>query len=342
MNLSYRTRRALARMGKGLIALALVGVIIWLCWIIWVARYIMYDREYGAKLDFNLGNFPDGVLAVPPTDGIDVDIYYNEPTIDIPPSIVEKTSIHGYYIDFTDLKTDISAVQSKLETLPSGTAVMLDVKSIKGFFHYSTSVGTTTSKDVDIAKMDALIAYLANSDLYTIARIPAFRDWEYGLHHVPSGLPKKGGNGSLWMDDSNCYWLDPTDEKALNYLLRITVELRSLGFDEVVYSDFRFPNTDKIIFEGDKTQAITDAAATLASACTTDRFCVSFMSSSPTFQLPAGNCRVYLQDVAASDVETVAQQVPTNDPKLHVLFMTTVNDTRFNDYCVLRPLDSAH
>jgi hypothetical protein len=190
--------------------------------------------------------------------------------------------------------------------------------------------------------MDALIQYLANSNLYTIARIPAFRDWEYGLNHVPSGLPKKGGNGSLWMDDSNCYWLDPTDEKALDYLLRITVELRSLGFDEVVYTDFRFPNTDKIIFEGDKAQAIADAAATLADKCTTERFCVSFMSAAPVFPLPEGNCRVYLQDVAAADAETTAQQVPTDDPKLHVLFMTTVNDTRFNDYCVLRPLDSAH
>lgn len=341
MNLSYRTRRTLARLGKAVIGLVIAAILFWLCWIIWVGRYIVYTPN-GAKLDFSLGALPEGVLAVPPTDSLDVDIYYDEPTIELPPSVVEKTSIQGYYIDFEDLKADIPAVKAKLEALPSGTAVMLDVKNIKGFFHYSTSVGTTTSKDVDIAQMDALIQYLANSDLHAIARIPAFRDWEYGLNHVPSGLPKKGGNGSLWMDDSNCYWLDPTAEKALDYLLRITVELRSMGFDEVVYTDFRFPNTDKIIFEGDKNQAIADAAATLADACTTDRFCLSFMSASPAFPLPEGNCRVYLQDIAAADAETAAQQVPTDDPALHVLFMTTVNDTRFNDYCVLRPLDSAH
>jgi hypothetical protein len=341
MNLSYRTRRMLARLGKAVVALIIAACLLWLCWIIWVGRYIVYTPN-GAKLDFSLGAIPEGVPAVPPTDNMDVNIYYDEPVIELPPSVVEKTSIHGYYIDFEDLKTDIPAVKAKLEALPAGTAVMLDVKSIKGFFHYSTSVGKTNSKDVDIAQMNELIQYLSDSNLYAIARIPAFRDWEYGLNHVPSGLPKKGGNGSLWMDDSNCYWLDPTDEKALDYLLRITVELRRLGFDEVVYTDFRFPNTDKIIFEGDKAQAIADAAATLADACTTERFCVSFMSSSPAFPLPEGNCRVYLQDIAAADAETTAQQVPTDDPKLHVLFMTTVNDTRFNDYCVLRPLDSAH
>lgn len=341
MNLSYRTRRTLLRLGKAAILLVVAAVLFWLCWIIWVGRYIVYTPS-GAKLDFSLGPIPQGVEAVPPKDAPAVDIYYDEPKLDVAPPVVEKTSIQGYYIDFEDLKTDISAVKAKLEALPAGTAVMLDVKNIKGYFHYSTTVGTTASKDVDTAQMDELIRYLSNSDLYAIARVPAFRDWEYGLNHVPSGLPKKGGNGSLWMDDSNCYWLDPTDEDALDYLLRITVELRSLGFDEVVYTDFRFPNTDKIVFEGDKAQAIADAAATLASACTTDRFCLSFMSASPDFPLPEGNCRVYLQDVAAADAQSIAQQVPTEDPKLHVLFMTTVNDTRFNDYCVLRPLDSAH
>lgn len=341
MNLSYRTRRTLLRLGKAAIALVIAAILVWLCWIIWVGRYIVYTPN-GAKLDFSLGAIPEGVEALAPADDLDVDIYYDDPKLDIAPPVAEKTSIQGYYIDFEDLKTDISAVKATLEALPSGTAVMLDVKSIKGYFHYSTAVGTTTSKDVDTAQMDALIEYLSNSDLHAIARIPAFRDWEYGLNHVSSGLAKKDGNGSLWMDDSNCYWLDPTDEKALDYLLRITVELRSLGFDEVVYADFRFPNTDKIIFEGDKAQAIADAAATLADACTTDRFCVSFMSAAPAFPLPEGNCRVYLQDVAAADAQSVAQQVPTDDPALHVLFMTTVNDTRFNDYCVLRPLDSAH
>lgn len=340
MNLSYRTRRTLLRLGKIAMALVISAALLWLCWIIWAGRYIVYTPN-GAKLDFNLAPIPEGVEALPPTDAIDVNIYYDEPDLDITPPVVEKTSIQGYYIDFEDLQTDISAIKAKLETLPAGTAVMLDVKNIKGYFHYSTAVGSTSSTDVDTAQMDDLIHYLSNSSLYAIARIPAFRDWEYGLNHVPSGLPKKGGNGSLWMDDSNCYWLDPSDEDALDYLLRITVELRSLGFDEVVYTDFRFPNTDKIIFEGDKTQAISNAAATLASACTTERFCVSFMSASADFPLPEGNCRVYLQDIAAADVQTIAQQVPTDDPALHVLFLTTVNDTRFNDYCVLRPLDSA-
>lgn len=346
MILSYRTRRNLRRTGKFLVIFALIATVVWVCWLIWVARYMFYDRDLGAKLDFDLQPIPEGQLAVPPTEGPGVDIFYSEPDTDDPTVEVKKTSISGYYIEFEELQNNISGVQATLETLSPGTAVMFDVKSPKGYFYYSSGLEEAAdSTTVSIEQMDAFIESLANSDLYLIARLPAFRDWRYGLNHIPSGLPIKGGDGALWQDDTGCYWLDPTDEKALNYLVRITKELQSMGFDEVVYYDFRFPKTDKIIFDGDKEQAIADAAATLATACATDQLCVSFVSDSADFPLPQGNCRVYLQDVAAEDADTVAQQVQTDDPALHVLFMTTASDasdTRFEKYCVLRPLESAH
>lgn len=342
MNIPYRTRRFLTRLGITVLVLAVIAIVVWLCWIIWVGRYMVYTPD-GAKLDFSsLPNFSDGVLAEPPAPMETIEIVYDEPAIEETTPVVEKTSISGYYIDFEDLKNDIPAVKAKLQSLPAGTAVLLDVKNIKGYFHYSTAVGRTNSKDVNTAEMDGLLTWLADSDLYTIARLPAFRDWEYGLNNVPSGLPKKGGNGSLWMDDSNCYWLDPTDDGTLDYLIRITRELRSLGFDEVVYSDFRFPNTDKIVFEGSKSEAIAQAAAAIATACATDRFCISFISKEAAFALPDGNCRLYLEDIAAADIPDILDQVTTDDPANHLLFFTTVNDTRFDEFCVLRPLDSAH
>jgi hypothetical protein len=346
MNLSYRTRRNLRRMGKLLLIAAIVGTLVWLCWMVWVARFIIYDRDFGALLDFDLGPFPEGVLAAPPTEGDPVDIFYNEPNADTPDVEVVKTSIQGYYVNLSDLQKDIPSVQAKLEALPAGTAVLIDVKSPKGYFYYSSDItDSATTTTMNTEQMDALIEYLAASDLHLIARLPAFRDWRYGLNHVPSGLPLKNGDGALWMDGTGCYWLDPTDEQAMNYLVRITKELQSLGFDEVVFDDFCFPSTDKVRFPANMEQAIVDAAATLATACATEQFCVSFITKEPTFPLPTGNCRVYLQGVAAEDAETVAQQVATDDPALHVLFMTTTSDasdTRFNKYCVLRPLESAH
>ena len=345
MILSYRTRRNLRRTGKFVLIAAIVAAVIWVCWMIWVARYMVYDRDAGARLDFDLGPIPQGSLALPPTEGPGVEIFYPDATPEGPTQDTVKTSISGYYIDLDDLQ-DIPKLTEALDALAPGTAVMLDIKSPKGYFYYSSGLEEASdSTNVDVEQVNTLLDHLAASELYLIARLPAFRDWRYGLNHVPSGLAEKNKGGALWMDDSGCYWLDPTDEKALNYLVRITKELQSMGFDEVVYYDFRFPNTDKIVFSGDKTQAIADAAATLATACATEQLCVSFEADSPDLALPQGNCRIVLRGVAAEDAETVAQQVATDDPALHVLFITTesdASDTRFEKYSVLRPLESAH
>lgn len=343
MNISYRTRQRLRRFFTGMGVLLAAALVIWLIWLIWVGRFIVYTRD-GAKLDFNLSpTFPAGELAVPPDPTEPPTILFDDP-FDEPelPAEQEQTSIQGYYIQPEELKGDLTALQNKLDALPSGTAVLLDVKNSKGFFYYSTSVGTTTAPDMDIAQMDALIAWLTSSDLYVIARVPAFRDWEYGLNHVPDGLPKVDGGGALWWDEDNCYWLDPASSGTLDYLTRITLELRLMGFDEVVYSEFRFPDTQQIVYENDKEQALSHAAATLSQTCGTDRFCVSFTSTNPAFPLPQGNCRLYMEDVPAAELYLIAEQAQTDDPALHLMFLTTVNDTRFNDYCVLRPLSTAH
>lgn len=341
MSLSYRTRR---RLRHSLIAAAvLLGLALtfFVGWVVWADRYIIYTRD-GAKLDFELSQqFPEGSPAEPPEALEPVKIVVQEPDEDSNQPVVEQVSINGYYIKSKDLKEDIPGVMEKLKTLPAGTAVLMDMKTVKGSFYYPTAVGSTVSKDINQEQMNQLLEFLSNHDLHAIARVPAFRDWEYGLNNVPQGLPKKGGNGSLWMDDKNCYWLNPTKDEVLSYLVRIVTELKGLGFDEVVFTDFRFPDTEKIKFEGDKAEAITKAAATMVEACATDRFFVSFQSADYAFPLPKGSTRLYLEDVAAADIPLVRQQAVTNNPSIQLLFLTEANDTRYNDYCVLRPLEDA-
>lgn len=98
MNLSYRTRRRIARLFAGLVIFAAVAAVIWLCWIIWVGRYIVYTQD-GARLDLSLSpTFPSGVVAGLPTPGPSVHIVYDEPQESLPlPPTEEKTGISGYY-----------------------------------------------------------------------------------------------------------------------------------------------------------------------------------------------------------------------------------------------------
>lgn len=343
MAIPYRTRRAFRRLGITAVVLLLIAVVVWMCWVIWLERYMVYSSD-GAKLDFSLsGEIVGGEVAVEPEKET-VSIYYNEGNNVIQAS-TELTQLKGYYADTAALAAGIGEVRSQIQALDSETPIMLDVKHEKGYFYYSTTVGSSTyDSKIDIAAMDQLIEDLAKSEHYLIARIPALREYDFiflEANNKYNGLDSTRGEGYLWMDNG-AYWLDPTTSGTLTYLIQIITELRDLGFDEVVLDEFRFPDTNQVLFTADKSQSLTSAAATLTNACATDNFCVSFVMANTAFTLPEGRTRVYLKDVSATDAGTKAESLGFEDPEIRVVFLSESNDTRYEDYGILRPLDTAH
>jgi len=334
----YRIRRVLQRLSIILLIMILTAALVLLCWMLWLNRYVIYTKD-GAKLDFDLSlTYPQGELAVPPETTPSVPIHYNNGSN--LPIAGELQKLDGYYVELSALAENPAAIQEAIVELPKGTPILLDMKSIRGDFYYSSSLGKTAT-DIDLAQISGLLSQL-KQDYYLIARIPAFRDYWYGLENVPDGLPKIGGNGALWMDEDRCYWLNPTSEGTLTYLIRIVTELKNLGFREVVFSDFRFPDTDAIDFSGDQSEALNQAAVTLAKACASDSFAVSFIRNAPDLTLPQGQCRLYLDGVDAADAQTMAEQANLQNVATRIVFLTTLNDTRFDAYGVLRPIDLAH
>ena len=339
MTIPYRTRRVLKRIGIALGVIAAVAVVAWLCWMLWLGRYVVYTRDHGARLDFGRSSKTiSGSVATKPKPADPVKIYFNEGENALNVS-KELTQIVGYYITAEELEADIAGVKAKLQSLEKGTAVMLDVKNIQGGFFYSSAVSENRSKQIDPAAMDDLLDYLRLSDLYTIARLPAFRDYFYGLNHVPDGLPTAGGY--LWMDDERCYWLNPASQGTMSYLVSIVTELKSAGFDEVVFTDFRFPDTTSVVFKSDKNEALAQAAELLVGTCASDYFTVSFMGSA-SFPMPEGRSRLYITGADAADAATVAESTGMENPEVRLVFLTDLHDTRFEIYSVLRPISSAH
>ena len=338
MNIPYRTRQGLRRFAASLLVLMLVAVLVWICWMLWLNRFVVYTRD-GAKLDFDLQPIQTGQLAAPPEVKETVSIYYNEGENQIETS-TELAQMIGYYVTGEDLEEDLSAVRSQIQALPTGTPVMVDVKDIRGSFFYSSAVGTRRNSSIDPSAMDSLISYLKTSGMYVIARFPALRDYEYGLNNVPDGL-HHSSRLYLWQDDKRCYWLDPTSEGTVAYLVRIVNELKGLGFDEVVLTDFYVPEDEKIYFSGDRVQTLADAANTLLSTCSTETFAVSFVGSTG-FTLPEGRCRLYLENAEGSTAANMAENSGVADTAVKLVFITELHDTRFDVYSVLRPLSAAH
>ena len=337
MIFSYKTRQFLRRAGIFLLVAALLVTVALLLGAVWLRRFIVYTPQ-GARLDLNL-SAPVGEENIPSEpEKLTVTITYpqeGQPSQDP----MAQQRLAGYYITAQQMQEDLPGLRQKIAQLPAGTAILLDVKNFWGYFYYSSTLGPGSDSFI-LAEIDGFIAELTQMDLYVIARLPAFRDYEYGLHNIPSGLATS--KGYLWTDEKGCYWLDPTDDGTLTYLIQITKELRSMGFDEVVFQDFYVPESKNIDFSANRKEAVEAAAATLVTACATDNFVVSFLAYRTDLILPEGNCRLYLTGVAAADVEDVLRQTVVEDRLHKVVFFAQTNDTRYDVCGTLRPLELAH
>lgn len=341
MSIPYRTRQKLNRLGLVALAVLLVGTLVWFCWVIWLERYVVYT-DGKASLDFDIEFTDDlGEVAVPPAADAGVTIYYNEGANAVDVN-AELTQLSGYYIDSNALQFDITDAWEDLRALKSSTAVMLEVKAGYGSFFYGTNIsGAIRSQSVSTETVDQMIQEMKNRGFYTIARVSAFRDYNFGLNNVPCGLPDARGDGYyLRADDGGCYWLDPTDPTVINWVCSIVNELKELGFNEVVLDNFRFPpNPDLYIFNGDKNEAIQKAAAAVLESCAGNGFTISFVGSGADFPLPEGRTRLYLSGVEAKEVGARASQVTFENPQARLVFFADTNDTRFDEYGVLRPIE---
>lgn len=337
MFLSYRTRRFLKSLATVFLVIVLLAVLVWAVWLLWLDRYVVYSRD-GARLDFNLTTPESGELATPPEMGNPITIYYNEGDNALNTS-TELAQISGYYITTTMLVENPTQVLDLVRKMPDQAPVLIEMKDIVGRCYYQSQVAPV-KEDVDMETITKIVDYLTRSNLYAIAKIPAFRDYTFGLNNVPFGLPHRSGRG-LWMDDNRCYWLNPAKDGSLNFIASIIEELKAMGFNEVVLGDFRFPDTDQIKFTENKLDALNSAAARLTEACGTNQFCLSFLINDSSFSLPAGRTRVYFENRTAADVKSLAEKLMLETPEIKLAFLTDLKDTRFDAYSVLRPITTA-
>ncbi len=339
MKIPYRTRQTLKRALVVTLVILLALALVVTCWFVWLKRYVVYTKDAGAVLDMSLsGQIQGGVVAEPPATEESVSIYYNEGEGAINIS-KELTQIAGYYANTAALREGVSAVFDQISQLDAEVPIMLDVKNAKGGFYYSSSVSTNRDSKILPEEMDDLISKLSQSGRYMIARIPALRDREYGLHNVSDGV--FDSRGAYLFSDGGIYWLNPSRQGTISYLVQIINELKALGFDEVVLEAFAFPDTEYMRFDGDKDAALAEAAKTLVTTCATNSFALSFVQQ-PGFALPEGRSRLYIEAADAGEAATLAQQTGLDNTAVNLVFLTEVHDTRFDAYSVLRPLDAAH
>lgn len=339
---SYRNKRHLKQF---LIVLAVVLTIFFLfclCRFIYLQRFLVYS---GGKvsLDYNqsLNRDPNGSEAK--WDPSTVEIITQAPaTQEV--SVVDEPlkRLTGFYIS-TDMLKDLDQLRAALAEQDEVKTIMLDLKSVYGNFYYSSGTpGANYTTAADVPAVDAFIDELSErKDLYLIARVASLSDPHFALSNQTCGLPLR--SGALWVDENNCYWLDPMATAVQEYLVSIAQELALMGFDEVVFDDFRIPESTNIVYGGDlsRQDAAAEAAKTIRSLLVTDPIRVSFNSSNP--KVAEVSDRVYLVTDDGASVAGLVDSVkePLDDPETQIVFLTASRDTRFDGYGILRPLIEA-
>lgn len=336
--LSYQAKVRLKKILLALGILALVLLVVWLCWMVWLQRYIVFTRD-GVVFDFGRSTLDladKDAATAPSRQTMELNIQILEGEEAQARQAQGAQPIQGVYADTELLSGDFDLALENLSDLEPGTAVLLDVKSKFGNYYYTTGMqGAELSTAVDAGQMDALIRDLAGRDVYLIARVPAFRDSAFAQAHPDCGLALD--SGVLWTDEEQCYWLDPASQTVVSNLVQLCRELRQLGFDEVVFTDFRIPDSGSIAYSAaaSKEQVLRDAAQALVAACASDSFTVSFVGGAG-FQLPAGRSRLYLEGIAPEQAADTAEKLSVADKAARLVFLTDTRDTRFEDYSVLR------
>ncbi|MGL5437731.1 MAG: putative glycoside hydrolase [Lachnospiraceae bacterium] len=142
---------------------------------------------------------------------------------------IDKTEVNALVID---LKDDFGRVVCSMDS-----PVVTELGSVK----------------VYISDMKALMQKLKEHDIYTIARIPAFRDSWLGEQRPEWCLQKS--DGTLFVDRDGNSWANPYKQEVWDYLAEIGMEARRMGFDEVQFDYVRFCTEsrmqDVVFNEGD-------------------------------------------------------------------------------------------
>ncbi len=337
---SYRNKIRLRNAGFTIAIAFLIIIGLLVGGFFYLERYVVYTSD-GARLEFP--NDDTTLTVTNPTFSVTPDATI--PTESMPPVVIETLTetgevvqvnqLSGYYIPPTLLS---ASLDDALAPTDRTLSVMVDLASNYGNFYFTTSAsGGNYSSAVNITAADALLADLGQrEDVYLIAAIPAFQNSAQALVNANDGLMLSGG--ALWMDGEGCYWMDPSKASTLSYLETMAYAALTMGFDEIVYTDFYLPVSDNIIYGETSETAIVDAAAYLSGSAIAEQIAISFGSDDSA--LLAYGDRLYLESGNASLIALLTEEMP-EDKKANeaLVFLTSSRDTRFEGYGLIQPLE---
>ncbi|KKU93175.1 MAG: hypothetical protein A2109_01670 [Candidatus Wildermuthbacteria bacterium GWA1_49_26] len=157
-----------------------------------------------------------------------------------PPEIIKAVYLTSWSAG-TSARIDYVANLAKTTEL---NAVVIDIKDFSGEIAYFTNVPeafTYGAHRIKIGDIEALLKRLHEEGLYVIARVTVFQDPVLARARPDLAVQSIAKEG-VWADYKGLAWVDPASRQVWNYIVSITRDAASRGFDEINFDYVRFPS----------------------------------------------------------------------------------------------------
>lgn len=127
-------------------------------------------------------------------------------------------------------------------------AAVIDIKDYSGSVFYDSGIEEVEkykAEKIIIPKINTLIKKLHDENIYVIARVVVFQDPKLAAAR-PELAVKNRNTGGIWRDNLNLAWLDPGAPDVWDYVIKISQDAASRGFDEINYDYIRFPSDGRL------------------------------------------------------------------------------------------------
>lgn len=172
-----------------------------------------------------------------------------------------SNNIRGIYVPLANINTpeglnSVIALSKRTEI----NAVVLDIKGEDGKLNFDSqnsaaiTVGAISENKVDFKEINDK---LKAAGIYSIARMVCFKDNFMPKANAAFSVQLSGG-GRWW---NAFYWLNPYSDDAKNYLYAIGEEAATLGFDELMLDEVKFPDNGRteLLGYGEISKTVTKA-----------------------------------------------------------------------------------
>jgi len=123
-------------------------------------------------------------------------------------------------------------------------SMVIDVKNDHGLVTWESDLEIVSSVgssiDPPFKNYEPLMDYLEKNDIYTIARVVAFKDPIFAAANPAHAILLK--EGGVYLDNAGESWVNPFDQYVWDYVVAVSKEAALRGFDEIQYDYVRFPD----------------------------------------------------------------------------------------------------